>query len=186
MERQFDRGPFLSYSLYVIAAMSYHYTRQSPYLGACVFFVSKKKFVDMPVLHGMACNLEADDQRKRAGKDGLPLLKQWEETYRSDYADMTREINVALWSAFWTMVVVIALSTSVAAHLDRVSLSLPLDPARAVTFIGSALVAWATLMELGGDFPVWDGKAFPQLAHAVIFKAKFLSGVSLVLTSVLT
>ena len=117
MERQFDRGPFLSYSLYVIAAMSYHYTRQSPYLGACVFFVSKKKFVDMPVLHGMACNLEADDQRKRAGKDGLPLLKQWEETYRSDYADMTREINVALWSAFWTMAVVIALSTSVAAHL---------------------------------------------------------------------
>ncbi|MDP1637358.1 MAG: hypothetical protein Q8K74_12345 [Candidatus Nitrotoga sp.] len=139
----------------------------------------------MAVLHGMACNLEADDQRKRADERGLPLLKQWEETYRSDYAKMTEEINTALWSAFWTIVVVIALSIGVAASIDRVGLLLPLDPVRTVTFIGSALVAWATLMELGGDFPVWDGKAFPQLAHGVIFKVIFLSGVSLVLTSIL-
>lgn len=165
--------------------MNYPYTRQNPYLGACVFFVSKKKFVDMAVLHGMACNLEADDQRKRADESGLPLLRLWEETYRSGYGDMTREISAALWSAFWATVVVATLSIGIAAHLDRVSLALPLDSPRAVTFIGSALVAWATLMELGGDFSVWDGKAFPQLTHTILFKAIFLSGILLVLISVL-
>ena len=165
--------------------MSYPYARQNPYLGACVFFVSKSKFIDMAVAHGMACNLEADDQRKRADEGGSAVLKKWEETYRSDYSEMTTEINAALWSAFWTIVVVVAFSIGVAAELNRLALSLPLDPVRAVTFIGSALVAWATLMELAGDFPVWDGKAFPQLAHTVIFKVIFLSGILLVLTSIL-
>ena len=165
--------------------MSHPYARQSPHLGACVFFLSKKKFIEMAVLHGMALNLEQEDQRKRAEEGGSRLLKQWEEHYRSDYAKMTDAINTALWSAFWTIVVVIAISTGVAAYLDRVSPSLPPDIARSMTFVGSALVAWATLMELGGDFPVWDGKAFPQLAHTVIFTAIFVPGVLLVLPSVL-
>lgn len=165
--------------------MSYPYSRQSPYIGACVFFLSKKKFIEMAVLDGMACNLEAEDQRKRAEESGSQLLKQWEKHYRSDYATMTNAINAALWSAFRTIVVVITISTGVAAYLDRVGPSLPLDTVRSMTFVGSALVAWATLMELGGDFPVWDGKAFPQLAHTVIFKAIFVPGVLLVLTSVL-
>lgn len=150
-----------------------------------MFFLSKKRFVEMAVHHGMASNLEADDQRERADERGLPLLKQWEETYRADYETMTKEINEALWSAFWIIVVVVALAIGIAANLDRISLSLPLAPVRAATFIGSALVAWATLMELAGDIPVWDGQPFPQLAHTVIFKVIFLSGVSLVLTSVL-
>ena len=94
-------------------------------------------------------------------------------------------VIVALWSAFWAIVVVIAIATGVAAYLDRVGPSLPLNTVKSMTFAGSALVAWATLMELGGDFPVWDGKAFPQLAHTVIFKAIFLPGVLLILTSVL-
>lgn len=150
-----------------------------------MFFLSRKKFVEMAVLDGMALNLEQEDQRKRAEEGGSTLLKQWEEHYRSDYAKMTTEINAALWSAFWTIVVVVAISAGIAAYLDRASLSLPLDIVRSITFIGSGLVAWATLMELGGDFPVWDGKAFPQLVHTVIFKAIFVSGVLLVLTGIL-
>ena len=133
----------------------------------------------------MALNLESEDQRKRADENGPQLLKQWEEHYRSDYTKMTNAINAALWSAFWTIVAVITLSIGVAAYLERVSPSLPLDIVKSMTFVGSALVAWATLMELGGDFPVWDGKAFPQLAHTVIFKAIFVPGVLLVLTSLL-
>ena len=139
----------------------------------------------MAVLDGMACNLDSEDQRKRADEKGPELLRQWEERYRSDYTKMTSAINTALWSAFWIIVAVIILSLGFAAYLERVSLSLPIDLVKSTTFMGSALVAWATLMELGGDFPVWDGKAFPQLAHTVIFKAIFVPGVLLVLTSIL-
>lgn len=166
-------------------AMSSTYARQSPYLGACVFFLSKKKFIEMAVHDGMALNLENEDQRKKVNEKGPQLLKQWEEHYRSDYTEMTQAINSALWTAFWIIVVVIVLSIGVAAYLERVSPSLPPNTVRSMTLVGSALVAWATLMELGGDFPVWDGKTFPQLAHTIIFKAIFVPGVLLGLTSVL-
>lgn len=165
--------------------MSYSYKRQNPYLGACVFFLSKKRFIEMAVLDGMAGNLESEDQRNRADEIGPKLLRQWEERYRSDYTEMTIAINTALWSAFWIIVAVIVLSLGFAAYLERVSLSLPLDLVKTTTFLGSALVAWATLMELGGDFPVWDGRGFPQLAHTVIFKAIFVPGVLLLLASIL-
>jgi hypothetical protein len=76
--------------------MNYPYARQNPYLGACLFFLLKKKFIEMAVLHGMAINLEAEDQRQRVEDRGTELLKQWEERYRSDYVKMTNEINAAL------------------------------------------------------------------------------------------
>lgn len=131
--------------------MNYQYVRQNPYLGACLFFC-QKKFIEMAVLDGMAINLEADDQQKHVAERGPQLLKQWEEQYRADYAKMTNEINAALWSALWAILFVIAVSTGIAGYFLRISPSLTFDTVRFVTYVGSALVAWATLMELGGDF----------------------------------
>ena len=165
--------------------MNYPYTRQSPYLGAIMFLFSKRRFIEMAVQHGMACNLESEDQLKLANERGNELLKQWEDTYRTDYTKMTIAIDAALWSALRTILVVIVLSVGIAGLLCRVSFSLQLDYIKATTFVGSTLVAWATLMELGGDFQVWDGKAFPQLAHTVVFKSIFVPGVLLVLTGML-
>ena len=165
--------------------MNYPYTRQSPYLGAIMFLLSKRTFIEMAVQHGMACNLESEDQLKSANERGQELLKRWEEQYRTDYTKMTIEIDAALWSALRIILVVVVLSLGVAGLLGRVSFSLPLDYIKSTTFVGSALVAWATLMELGGDFPVWDGRAFSQLAHTVVFKSIFVPGVLLVLTGML-
>ena len=78
-----------------------------------MFFLSKKKFIDMAVLDGMALNLESDDQRRAVDERGPPLLKQWEEVYRADYTKMTSAINAALWSAFWIIVLAIVLSMGV-------------------------------------------------------------------------
>lgn len=139
----------------------------------------------MAVLDGMTANLESEDQRKRAEQAGPQLLTQWEQTYRSDYSRMTEAINAALWRSFWIIVGVAIIAGVISVYVERLSVVLPFDAVRSMTFVGSALVAWATLMELGGDFPVWDEKAFPQLAHSVIFKAIFVPGVLLVLTSIL-
>lgn len=139
----------------------------------------------MAIQDGMARNLESEDQLKCANERGDELLKQWEELYRADYAKMTIEIDRALWSALRIIVVVVVLSLGIAGFLGRVGVLLPLDHVKATTFFGSTLIAWATLMELGGDFPVWDGKAFPQLAHTVVFKSIFVPGVLLVLTGML-
>ena len=133
----------------------------------------------------MAENLDEEDQQKLARERGEVLLEQWENTYRSDYDIMRAAIRASLWSSFWIIVSAALLAVAAGLALGRISLSLPIDASKVLAFAGSALVAWATLMELGGDFPVWDGKAFPQLAHTVVFKAIFVPGVAMVLASVL-
>ncbi|WP_027158174.1 hypothetical protein [Methylobacter luteus] len=164
--------------------MSFSYQRQNPYLGALFFFVARKKYLDMAVSDGMAANLEAPDQKKLEQERGEEILRSWEVGYQNGYAEMTNKISQALWSSFWTMVVVSAVSLLAAFYLQKLSFSLPFNPSKFVAYVGSALVGWAALMELGGNLPVWDGGSFPQEVHTVIFKAIFIPGVLGVLMSI--
>lgn len=164
--------------------MSDIYKRQNIILSAIYFFISRKKYIEMAVSHGMACNLEADDQKKSAEERGDVLLAQWERQYRKDYTEMTSEITSALWSSFWVVLLLIFVSFSLAFYFGSLSIDRAFDPVKAIAYVGSSLVGWAALMELGNDFMVWDGPAFPQLVHKVIFKAIFLPGVFFVLLSI--
>ena len=139
----------------------------------------------MAVDDGMAINLEADDQRKRAEERGDEILSAWEENYRNSYSEMASEISSALWSSFGIVSLLSIISAAVAVYFGRAGLALDFDPVRSMAFLGSALVGWATLMELGNDFMVWDGPAFPQLVHAILFKSIFITGLLLVLMSIL-
>ncbi len=138
----------------------------------------------MAVSDGMAANLEAPDQKKLEQERGEEILRSWEVGYQNGYAEMTNKISQALWSSFWTMVVVSAVSLLAAFYLQKLSFSLPFNPSKFVAYVGSALVGWAALMELGGNLPVWDGGSFPQEVHTVIFKAIFIPGVLGVLMSI--
>jgi len=164
--------------------MSNGYRRQNPYLGAIFFLVARKRYLDMAVSDGMASNLEAPDQKKLAQERGAEILQSWEAKYRTDYTEMTNKISQALWSSFWTMVIASAVSLLAAFYLQKIDFSFPFSPSKFATFTGSALVSWAALMELGGNFPVWDGGSFPQKVHTVIFKAIFIPGVLGVLVSI--
>ena len=157
------------------------YARKSPYLGAVHLVFSKAKFLETAVSHGMAVNLEQDGQSKKAQERGRELLEKWEATYRTDYEEMRDAICSALWSSFFTIFLVSALAVVVGVYTGRIGVNFPLDVPKTLAFAGTALVAWATLMELGGDFPVWDGKAFPQIAHSVVFKTIFVPGVAMLL-----
>jgi len=165
--------------------MSYTYRRQSVYSAALLFLISRKRYVDLAVNHGMAVNLEAEDQRRFLEERGPEVLAQWEQTYRKDYQKMADAIFYALWSAFGIMVVLALMAVAVGLFFGKISPAWPIDPNKLTTFIGSFLVGWATLMELGGNIPTWDGVSFPQLTHSAIFKMIFSPGVFLVLTSIL-
>ena len=157
------------------------YTHQSPYFGALLLVFSKAKFVELSISHGMAVNLDEEDQANLLKERGAKLLEDWEKTYREDSEAMREEICSALWSSFWTIVSVAIISCIFGACTGKIDSSLPVDVPKILTFTGTALVAWAALMELGGDFPVWDGKAFPQLAHSVLFKSIFVPGVAMIM-----
>lgn len=138
----------------------------------------------MAVSDGMAANLEAEDQKTRVVEKGEEILKDWEESYRNDYTMMTSKISTSLRSSLWIILGVSFFSVLVATHFGQMNFLWPVSIGKLCAFIGSALVGWAALMELGGNIPVWDGDSFPQLVHVIIFKAIFIPGVFLVLTSI--
>jgi len=165
----------------VMETPRYPYRRQSPYLGAILLLVSKKAFLEMAVNHGMAINLESPDQRRHAEARGGELIAEWENSYRSGYSEMVAEIRGALWGSFAAIAFLSLTAIAIGLFNGSVSASLSYDLPKALTFVGTALVAWATLMELGGSFMVWDGPAYPQIAHKVLFKSIFLPGIALLL-----
>jgi hypothetical protein len=97
----------------------------------------------------------------------------------------TDEILKAFWSAFWIMAFTAFIAAGIGMYLGKVEPSMSIDWNKVMTFGGSFLIGWATLMELGGNIPVWDGNAFPQLTHTVLFKIIFTPGVLLLLTTIL-
>ena len=161
--------------------MPHSFARQSPYLGALLLVFSKAKFLEIAVSHGMAVNLEDMDQAKRAHERGIELLVRWEETYRTDYSEMQQAISAALWSSFWIILSVMLAACLIGYYSGRIGPALPIDIPKAIAFVGTGLVAWATLMELGGNFHVWDGRAFPQIAHSILFKSIFVPGVAMIM-----
>lgn len=161
------------------------YEIQNRYKGAFFLVFSKEKFVEIAISDGMARNLAAEDQRKRADERGEDLLNQWEQTYKRDYSEMREQIIFELWSSFWTVFCIVGVALIISATLGSVGLEHQFNPKKLVSVLGSALVAWAALMELGGNFPVWDGDSFPQLAHKVVFKIIFVPGILLVTTGIL-
>ena len=164
--------------------MNHIYNRQNRYIGAFCFLFARKKFVSMSIADGMASNLEAADQRERAEEGGAELLRKWEEQYRKDYSEMATEIGSALWSSFGIIFLISVICLAIAFYFGRVSSALEFNPISGMAYLGSALVGWAALMELG-NFMVWDGLAYPQVVHKVLFKLIFIPGVFLVLLSIL-
>jgi hypothetical protein len=165
--------------------MNHIYKRQNQYKGAFFFVFSREKFVQIAVEDGMARNLEADDQRKRAEEKGAVQLQKWEKQYRKDYSEMAAEISSALWSSFGSILLLSVICLAAAFYAGSVSIALEFHPISCMAYLGSALVGWAAMMELGNDFMVWDGPAYPQIVHNVLFKLIFIPGVFLVLLSIL-
>jgi hypothetical protein len=139
----------------------------------------------MAIEDGMAANLATESAQKFYEESGDGILDTWEEEYRADYTMMINAIRSEFRSAFFVVLALVSAVLSIGNLTGRLDPSLPFDLLTTLAFLGSALVGWATLVELGGDFTVWDGKAFPQLAHTVIFKAIFLPGIFIILLSIL-
>ena len=161
------------------------FKRQNIILGTIYFFFSKKKYIDMAVAHAIACSIEVNQQRPIAEERVAEQIAKWEMDLREDYTEMTDSISSALWSSFWIVLSLILTSASLAFYVGSIRVDYPIDLVKIIAYIGSSLVGWAAIMELGNDFAVYDGPAFPQLVHKVIFMMIFVPGVFFILLSIL-
>ena len=137
----------------------------------------------MAIVHNMAIKLEASDLRARYEKGEYPKA-HWEIEAKKDAEEDANDIQFKLITSFSLVLLGAIIAVTVAYLSGNINSSYPLNVAKCLTFIGSFLASWATLMELGGALATWKGEALHEKIHPVLFQLLFVPGVCLVLTGI--
>jgi hypothetical protein len=134
------------------------------------------------VTHAVWVNLKAPDLRQRFD----------EGTYSPDLSDFhaaearnTADLVSRLMRSFVSMLVVSAVALVIGFVLGSLGPSLPLNLRKALAFVSTFLVAWATLFELGTGIVSWSGETLNERLHPRIFQLLFIPGTLGLLCSII-
>ncbi|MDX9765809.1 MAG: hypothetical protein RBT51_00550 [Ectothiorhodospiraceae bacterium] len=161
------------------------YKIQNPYCGALAFLLSTKHFIEMSVENDMARNVLIEKQNETSRAMTADQLEAMEQQFIAGHSEVINNIKSVFLSSLFYVLAASSISILIAAILGHVNANFPINKTKILSLLGSSLIAWATLMKLGGNFSTWNGEAFPQIVQTVIFKSIFIPGVSFVLLSIL-
>jgi hypothetical protein len=159
------------------------YKPTSPMKGAWLFIVSKQRYLSAAVEHVVWLNLQAEDLRQ----------KFMEGTFTPD-SDATRMLELQrfeslrhqFWHSFIQVASVTVLALLIGIFIRSIDVNLPFHPAKGISLLGTFLVAWAALFELGGPrLASWDGKTLSEKVHPKIFQILFIPGSFALMCSIL-
>ena len=153
------------------------------YKSVFLFLFSREQYISDAVEHGMAINLEAPDLRRNYEEGNFPK-PGWEAEAREHALLAAHQLSKGLWGSFWFIAAVSLIACVIAYINGTIDPKLAIDPSKGISFAGTFLASWGTLMELGGGFQTWKRKALHELIHPVIFKILFIPGVCLLLLGI--
>jgi hypothetical protein len=159
--------------------MNEEYLKANVYKAVFLFLFARERYIDMAARHVVAANLAAPDQKRRID-DGEIDLNVWMKMFADQSTVAANDLDKGLWVSFLSIAIVALLSIGLAFAYGSVDPSLDFNWTRVITFIGTFLASWATLMELGGSFRSWDGDALHELIHPLMFKILFVPGACLI------
>ena len=162
--------------------MNTEFQRAKVPLAALYFIFARKRFLQLAVWHGMAINLEAPDLRAHFEKGDYPK-KGWEIAELQDAAADAKRIQKSLVSSFLLIALGAAFAVAIGLLGGSLEIERSLNAVNVLAFAGTFLVAWATLMELGGALQTWSGESLPEQIHPFLFKVIFVPGVALLFIS---
>ena len=144
---------------------------------------SKQRYVDAAVNHAAWLNLQAGDLRRQYLEGAFdPVTEETRalETQRLGY--LRRQFR----TSFIQMLFVSILAVASGVALDVVNPQLPFSLARVLGFLGTFLIGWAALFELGGPgLASWKGETLSEQTHPRVFQVLFIPGVFSLLCSIL-
>lgn len=159
------------------------FKRANLYKAVFLFLFARKNYIALAINHGMAINLEAPDLIKKY-KEGTFPINGWEVDAEKSAKKGANQISRGLWGAFGFILLAAFIALGVGYFSGSINPSLSINYNLLSTFIGTFLASWATLMELGGGFATFSGKALHELIHPVMFKLLFIPGVCLLFIGV--
>lgn len=151
--------------------------------GAWLLVRSRQRYVDAAVEHVIWLNLKADDLRRKYLEGRY--LPDSEET-RALEVKRFESLRGQLWRSLCQVAGVATIACLVGIGNESVGMDLPFHISKALGFLGTFLVAWAALFELGGPgLASWDGETLSETVHPKIFQVLFIPGTLAVLCSIL-
>ena len=150
------------------------YKPTKPFKGMWLFLASKRRYVNAAIEHGYWLDLQAPDLRKRYLEGKYDPDSQNYRTLESNRYDSLRQ---QFWASLMQVSIVALIALGVGASVGTIDISLSLNPSRTSAFIGTLLIAWAALFELGGPgLASWDGQTLSETVHPRIFQVLFVPG----------
>lgn len=160
-----------------------HYKPTRPMMGVWLLFRSRQRYVDAAVEHVVWLDLQADDLRRKYLEGRY--LPESDDT-RSLEAKRLESLRGQLWRSLGQVAGAATIAFLIGIGNGTVGVDLPLHPGKAFGFIGTFLVAWAALFELGGlGLASWDGETLSEIVHPKLFQILFIPGTLAVLCSIL-
>jgi hypothetical protein len=159
------------------------YKATNPWMGTVLFFVSGHRFMNAAREHLIWLNLKAPDLRKKY-LDGT--FNPDSDNAKQLEFDRFSELRKQFWVSFSQVFTVAFLAMTTAYMMGVVRVTLPFHLGHMLGFLGTFLIAWAALFELGGPrLASWKGETLSELTHPKIFQCLFLPGAFAALWSVL-
>jgi len=163
--------------------MNDDYKRANIAKALVYFLFARRKYIELAITHSMALNLEAPDLRKKFEEGTFPP-EDWEANYSAETEKAANQVHHGLWTSFLWVLTVFIIALGIGATQSTSHISFAINVPLFLSFSGTFLVGWATLMELGGGFWTWSGEALHELIHPAIFKILFIPGLLLIFTGI--
>jgi hypothetical protein len=131
----------------------------------------------------MAINLEIKSLKDAFDKGTFPNENQ-EKSISENILKFTTHIRWKLLESFLWVLLMSVLALAVGYYKCTIGITLDISVTKVLTFLGSALVGWATLFELGGGVATMSGEALHEVIHPILFKILFVPGLLLLFAGV--
>lgn len=152
------------------------YQKTRPIKGMLLFFISQERYLNAAVGH--TAYLEDQELDGADSPDLEEIRDQESQNFKIIRSQLIR-------SFIWIICLVLGLIVGWMIF-NVIWISELLDWTRGLSFIGTALVGWAALFELGGEgLASWGGETLSELVHPIIFQILFIPGLFCLLCSIL-
>lgn len=143
------------------------------YLAIIYFIFNKNKFITLGVENRMAHDLEKEEYKDKLQR-GEYSLEPLDHINASD--TYLRDLRVLLVKSFCFICIAISFAFVVSLKIKNIHTLTLKD---FCSFIGTILMSWSTLFQLGWNNASWKGVRLDELVRLAIFKMAFTFGTFL-------
>ncbi|CED57385.1 membrane protein [Aliivibrio wodanis] len=147
------------------------------------FIFCKNKYYELALQHDMKLDppvsgINETDEEKKAKYNRKCAA------YSEQLTKSIEKIRNGFWGSFKILIYITVIVMLFCFFSGSINYNLSVDFNKVLSFFGTFLASWGTLMALGEGIQTYGGQTFPEKTHPVLFKILFIPGVVLMLLGI--